>query len=43
MWYFQYRENKKKEAGRDDHLLEGKTDAQAALLGQKHPGFRYKY
>lgn len=43
LWYWQWRENKQKEAGRDDHYLEGKTDAEIAALGQKHPGFRYKY
>ncbi|BGP16971.1 hypothetical protein JCM10213v2_004980 [Rhodosporidiobolus nylandii] len=40
---YQKRENKQKEHGRDDHYLEGKTEAEAALLGQKHPGFRFAH
>lgn len=43
LWYWQVRENKQKAAGRDDYILEGKTDQEASILGQKHPGFRYKY
>ena len=42
LWAYQIRQNKQKEAGRDDHLLEGKTAEEAALLGQSHPGFRYQ-
>ena len=43
LWYWQVRENKQKAAGRDDHHLEGKTELEASVLGQKHPGFRYLY
>ncbi|GAA5972824.1 hypothetical protein JCM3765_006102, partial [Sporobolomyces pararoseus] len=39
---YQLRQNKKKEAGHDDHILEGKTADEIAILGQAHPGFRYK-
>ncbi|GAA5934980.1 uncharacterized protein JCM15063_003119 [Sporobolomyces koalae] len=39
---YQMRQNKQKEAGHDDHLLDGKTADEIAVLGQKHPGFRFK-
>ncbi|GAA6032524.1 hypothetical protein JCM8097_004799 [Rhodosporidiobolus ruineniae] len=38
---WQQKENRAKERGRDDHYLEGRTADEIALLGQKHPGFRY--
>ncbi|GAA5873025.1 hypothetical protein JCM16303_006918 [Sporobolomyces ruberrimus] len=40
--FYQVRQNRKKEAGRDDSILEGKTADEIAVLGQSHPGFRYK-
>ncbi|GAA5975355.1 hypothetical protein JCM11641_005950 [Rhodosporidiobolus odoratus] len=43
LWAWQIKENKAKERGRDDHYLEGKTEAELATLGQRHPGFRYAY
>ncbi|GAA6032527.1 hypothetical protein JCM8097_004800 [Rhodosporidiobolus ruineniae] len=43
VWMWQKKENRAKENGRDDHYLEGKTAQEIALLGQKHPGFRYAY
>ena len=42
LWLWQIKENKAKEAGRDDHFLEGKTPEEIALLEQDHPGFRYR-
>ncbi|GAA6059481.1 hypothetical protein JCM10212_002224 [Sporobolomyces blumeae] len=39
---YQLRANKRKEAGYDDHILEGKTEDEIAILGQRHPGFRFK-
>ncbi|GAA5862071.1 hypothetical protein JCM5353_008522, partial [Sporobolomyces roseus] len=42
LFIYQRRANKKKEAGHDDHILEGKTADEIAILGQKHPGFRFK-
>lgn len=42
LWLWQIRQNKKKEQGRDDHILEGKSAEEIAMLGQKHPGFRYR-
>ncbi|GAA6023081.1 hypothetical protein JCM11491_002326 [Sporobolomyces phaffii] len=39
---YQVRQNKKKEAGHDDHILDGKTADEIAVLGQSHPGFRFK-
>ena len=42
LWLYQIRENKRKEQGRDDHLLEGKTPEQIAMLEQDHPGFRFR-
>lgn len=41
LWWYQIKENKAKDAGRDDHLLEGKNEAEITALGQSHPGFRY--
>ncbi|KAK4045895.1 hypothetical protein OIV83_006544, partial [Microbotryomycetes sp. JL201] len=43
LWWHQVRENKAKERGRDDHLIEGKSAQEIAMLGQKHPGFRFQY
>ncbi|KAM0786604.1 hypothetical protein ACM66B_002058 [Microbotryomycetes sp. NB124-2] len=43
LWLHQIRQNKAKEAGRDDHLVDGKTPQEIARLGQKHPGFRFQY
>ncbi|POY71126.1 hypothetical protein BMF94_5883 [Rhodotorula taiwanensis] len=40
---WQKRENKAKAAGRDDHYLEGRTEAEIADLEQKHPLFRYAH
>jgi len=41
LWAHQVRQNRRKAEGLDDHLLEGKTAGEAALLGQRHPGFRF--
>ncbi|GAA5844044.1 hypothetical protein JCM11251_003008 [Rhodosporidiobolus azoricus] len=43
LWVWQIRENRAKENGRDDWLLEGKTKEEIAQLGQRHPAFRYSY
>jgi hypothetical protein len=43
LWIWQRRENKKKEQGRHDHVLEGKSEAEISMLEQKHPGFRYRH
>ncbi|CEQ41985.1 SPOSA6832_03755 [Sporobolomyces salmonicolor] len=42
LWAWQLRENRQKDNGRDDHNLVGKTEAEIAVLGQRHPGFRYR-
>ncbi|GAA5901314.1 hypothetical protein JCM6882_007744 [Rhodosporidiobolus microsporus] len=41
LWIWQVKENRAKANGRDDYLLEGKTEAEIAQLGQRHPAFRY--
>ncbi|GAA5820599.1 hypothetical protein JCM3770_007171 [Rhodotorula araucariae] len=41
LWIYQVRENNAKKRGRDDWRLEGLTDAEAELLGQKHPAYRF--
>lgn len=43
LWAWQKRENRKKEEGRHDHILEGKTPEEIAMLEQKHPGYRYRH
>ncbi|KWU44437.1 putative pantothenate transporter [Rhodotorula sp. JG-1b] len=43
LWIWQRRENKAKAAGRDDHYLEGRTQAEIADLEQKHPEFVYTH
>ncbi|GAA5836738.1 hypothetical protein JCM11251_002713 [Rhodosporidiobolus azoricus] len=43
LWFYQVKENRAKENGRDDHILEGKTEDEIAQLGQKDPRFRYAY
>nr|CRX79029.1 hypothetical protein [Leucosporidium scottii] len=40
---YQTWENKQRDKGRRDHRLEGLTHEQQALLGHKHPAFRYSY
>jgi MFS family permease len=35
------RENKKRDQGERDHVLEGKTEAEIAKLGDYHPSYRY--
>ncbi|KAK4057222.1 hypothetical protein OIO90_001717 [Microbotryomycetes sp. JL221] len=42
LWMWQNRENKAKDAGRDDHYLENRTADEIAMLEQQHPGFRYR-
>lgn len=39
---YQLHQNKKKKAGDHDHVLEGKTADEIAILGQRHPGFLFK-
>ena len=34
-------ENKQRDLGRRDHLLEGLNDKEAGDLGHNHPAFRY--
>jgi MFS family permease len=36
-------ENKKRDSGERDHILEGKTPEQIARLGDYHPEYRYMY
>ncbi|SCV69351.1 BQ2448_2371 [Microbotryum intermedium] len=43
LWAWQKRENKRHNEGRMDHVLEGKSDDEIAMLGQHHPGFRYRH
>ncbi|GAA6002876.1 hypothetical protein JCM10207_001878 [Rhodosporidiobolus poonsookiae] len=43
LWLWQIKENRAKDNGRDDHLLEGKTAEEIALLGQRHPAFRFAH
>ncbi|GAA5837014.1 hypothetical protein JCM11251_004474 [Rhodosporidiobolus azoricus] len=40
---YQHRENRQKEKGRDDWRLEGVKEGDDALLGQKHPAYRFLY
>lgn len=42
LWLWMIRENKKKDEGRDDARLEGLSPEEISMLGQKHPGFRYR-
>jgi hypothetical protein len=37
------RDNAKREAGKYDHRLDGLTLEESNVLGNAHPGFRYKY
>ncbi|TPX16106.1 uncharacterized protein E0L32_004101 [Thyridium curvatum] len=41
--YFLRRENKKRDRGERDYVLEGKTPDQIARLGDYHPEYRYLY
>ncbi|KAI5476423.1 MFS transporter [Pseudohyphozyma bogoriensis] len=41
LWCWHIYQNKRKDAGKDDHMLEGKTPAEIEHLGRHHPGFRY--
>ncbi|GAA6005711.1 uncharacterized protein JCM10292_006747 [Rhodotorula paludigena] len=43
LWLYQIRENRAKENGRDDWRIEGLTQTEIEDLGQKHPGFRFRY
>ncbi|KAK4048227.1 hypothetical protein OIV83_004932 [Microbotryomycetes sp. JL201] len=43
LWAWQARQNKLRDQGRQDHVLEGLSDKEIAELGDKHPGFRYRY
>ncbi|KDE06483.1 hypothetical protein MVLG_03137 [Microbotryum lychnidis-dioicae p1A1 Lamole] len=43
LWAWQKRENTRRDEGRMDHVLEGKSDDEIAMLGQHHPGFRYRH
>lgn len=40
IWYYGVQENKKREAGKRDHLLDLPQEEQE-LLGEKHPSFRF--
>ena len=40
---YQYRANKSHASGKNDHLLEDKTEEQQQELGVHHPEFRYRY
>lgn len=42
LWLWMIRENKRKDEGRDDAVLEGLSPEEVSMLGQKHPGFRYR-
>ncbi|KDE07167.1 hypothetical protein MVLG_02568 [Microbotryum lychnidis-dioicae p1A1 Lamole] len=42
LWKYHLLENARREAARDDALLEGMSDKAVARLGQKHPGFRFR-
>ncbi|KAK7754049.1 hypothetical protein SLS62_003895 [Diatrype stigma] len=37
------RENRKRDRGERDHILEGKTEEEIARLGDYHPSYRYLY
>ncbi|KAM0746158.1 putative pantothenate transporter [Meredithblackwellia eburnea MCA 4105] len=41
-WAYMNWENKKRDNGDRDHRLEGLTEDQAAMLGHKHPKYRYR-
>jgi hypothetical protein len=41
LWWWFSRENAKREAGRRDKRLEGKTPEEINMLGDDHPEFRY--
>ncbi|GAA5867016.1 hypothetical protein JCM8547_008410 [Rhodosporidiobolus lusitaniae] len=43
MWWWQIKENKARDAGRDDHMLEGRTMEELNQMGQKNPAFRFQY
>ncbi|GJN93535.1 hypothetical protein Rhopal_006592-T1 [Rhodotorula paludigena] len=43
LWAWQVKENRAKERGRDDYLLEGKTEDEIAALGRRNPAWRYAY
>ncbi|ORY78912.1 putative pantothenate transporter [Leucosporidium creatinivorum] len=43
MLFYQMWENKQREKGKRDHRLEGLSHEEQALLGHKHPAFRYSY
>jgi hypothetical protein len=41
LWFIR-NNNKKREAGKYDHYLNGVTPEESYKLGNNHPGFRYK-
>lgn len=43
LWWWQAKENRAKERGRDDHYLEGRTEEEIRMLGTRHPAWRYSY
>ncbi|KAM0789340.1 hypothetical protein ACM66B_000172 [Microbotryomycetes sp. NB124-2] len=43
LWAWQARQNKLRDQGRHDHVLDGLSQQEIADLGDKHPNFRYRY
>ncbi|SCV73165.1 BQ2448_7090 [Microbotryum intermedium] len=42
LWAWQTRQNKLRDEGHMDYLLEGKTKEEIAVMGTRHPGFRFR-
>lgn len=43
IWTYQYFENKKRDRGERDHILNGLTPQQVYVLNDRHPEFRFSY
>ncbi|KAK4698379.1 hypothetical protein P7C70_g7898, partial [Phenoliferia sp. Uapishka_3] len=41
LWAWQVQQNRRKELGHDDHILDGKSTEEIEHLGRRHPAFRY--